>query len=167
MSNKNWDPNLTPEQNYILKQEGTEPPGSSILNNEKREGSYHCVGCGTKLFESNTKYESGSGWPSFFESIPNVFEEKKDMHIGYERTEYHCKRCGGHHGHIFEDGPKPTGKRYCNNGACLVFKPKSWKVIHAPYKCFEYNQVKQYNLFAMSTRPRRHKFVKLSFHPPW
>jgi len=75
--NKDWDPNLTPEQNYVLKQEGTESPGSSPLNQEKREGSYHCVGCGTKLFESSTKYESGSGWPSFFESIPGVFEEKK------------------------------------------------------------------------------------------
>ena len=83
MSNKDWDPNLTPEQNYVLKQEGTESPGSSPLNQEKREGSYHCVGCGTKLFESSTKYESGSGWPSFFESVQGVFEEKRDMHIGY------------------------------------------------------------------------------------
>ena len=83
MSNKDWDPNLTPEQNYVLRQEGTESPGSSPLNNEKREGSYHCVGCGTKLFDSNTKYESGSGWPSFFKSLPDVFEEKTDMHIGY------------------------------------------------------------------------------------
>ena len=81
---KDWDPNLTPEQNYVLKQEGTESPGSSPLNQEKREGSYHCVGCGTKLFESKTKYESGSGWPSFFESIPGVFEEKKDMHTGIQ-----------------------------------------------------------------------------------
>ena len=125
MSKKNWDPDLSPEQNYILKQEGTEAPGSSVLNNEKREGSYHCVGCGTKLFESNTKYDSGSGWPSFFDSIPGVFEEKTDMLIGYPRTEYHCKKCGGHHGHVFDDGPKPTGKRYCNNGVCLIFKPKS------------------------------------------
>ena len=119
------NPNLTAEQKLVLFEESTERPGSSELNFEKREGSYHCAGCGTKLFESNTKYESGSGWPSFFESIPNVFEEKTDMHIGYERTEYHCKKCGGHHGHIFDDGPKPTGKRYCNNGVCLVFKPKS------------------------------------------
>ena len=122
--NKNWDSNLTPEQNYILKQEGTEAPGSSELNNEKREGSYHCVACGTKLFDSKTKFESGSGWPSFYESLPDVFEEKKDMLIGYPRTEYHCKKCGGHHGHVFDDGPKPTGKRYCNNGVCLVFKPR-------------------------------------------
>ena len=100
MENKDWDPNLTPEQNYVLRQEGTESPGSSPLNNEKREGSYHCVGCGAKLFDSNTKYESGSGWPSFFKSLPDVFEEKTDMHIGYPRTEYHCKKCGGHHGHF-------------------------------------------------------------------
>ena len=104
MSNKDWDPNLTPEQNYVLRQEGTESPGSSPLS---------------------TKYESGSGWPSFFKSLPDVFEEKTDLYIGYPRTEYHCKKCGGHHGHVFEDGPKPTGKRYCNNGVCLVFIPKS------------------------------------------
>ena len=99
--NKNWNPELSPEQNYILKEEGTEPPGSSPLNNEKREGSYHCAGCGIKLFDSKT-----------------------DNHIGYPRTEYHCKNCKGHHGHLFDDGPKPTGKRFCNNGACLIFKPK-------------------------------------------
>ena len=117
--------NLTLEQENILFKEATEPPGSSELNNEKRQGSYHCANCDIKLFNSSTKYESGSGWPSFYESIPGVFEEKKDMHIGYPRTEYHCKKCGGHHGHVFDDGPKPTGKRYCNNGICLVFKPKS------------------------------------------
>ena len=121
----NWNNNLTPEQNYILKNEGTEPPGSSHLNQEKRKGDYHCAGCGTKLFSSEMKYESGSGWPSFFSSLPGVFETKTDTHIGYERTEYHCKKCGGHHGHIFEDGPKPTGKRFCNNGICLIFKPKT------------------------------------------
>ena len=122
---KKNNPNLTAEQKLILFEEGTEAPKSSTLNNEKRKGSYHCTNCGIKLFESKTKYESGSGWPSFFKSLPNVFDEKKDMHIGYPRTEYHCKKCGGHHGHIFDDGPKPTGKRYCNNGVCLVFKPKS------------------------------------------
>ena len=116
---------LTNEQKKVMFEEATEPAGSSQLNYEKREGSYHCAGCGTKLFDSTTKYESGSGWPSFFKSLPDVFEEKTDMHIGYPRTEYHCKKCGGHHGHLFEDGPKPTGKRYCNNGVCLVFKPKS------------------------------------------
>ena len=115
---------LTMEQKNILFKEDTEPPGSSPLNYEKRKGAYLCVGCGTKLFESNKKYESGSGWPSFFEALPNVFETKIDNSAGPQRTEYHCKKCGGHHGHIFDDGPKPTGKRYCNNGLCLVFVPK-------------------------------------------
>ena len=115
---------ITSEQKLVLLEEVTEPPGSSNLNNEKRLGSYHCAGCDEKLFESDTKYESGSGWPSFFKALPNVFETKTDYLIGYARVEYHCKKCGGHHGHIFEDGPEPTGKRYCNNGICLVFKPK-------------------------------------------
>ena len=115
---------LTAEQKDILLREATEAPGSSPLNHEKREGDYLCAGCGTKLFSSSMKYESGSGWPSFFSSLPDVFDTKTDMHIGYARTEYHCKNCGGHHGHIFEDGPRPTGKRFCNNGLCLVFKPK-------------------------------------------
>ena len=122
--NTKKNPNLNPDQEKILFEEATEPPGLSALNNEKREGSYHCVNCGVKLFESFAKYESGSGWPSFFKSLPNVFETKTDNLLGYPRTEYHCKNCGGHHGHIFEDGPEPTGKRYCNNGICLVFKPK-------------------------------------------
>ena len=122
MAKKN--PNLTAEQNLVLFEEGTESPNSSDLNCEKREGSYYCANCGVKLFDSITKYESGSGWPSFFKSLPDVFETKTDNLLGYPRTEYHCKNCGGHHGHIFEDGPKPTGKRYCNNGICLNFKPK-------------------------------------------
>ena len=112
---------LTTEQKDILFREETEASGSSPLNYEKREGNYLCAGCGTKLFESSKKYESGSGWPSFFEALPNVFETKIDTLIGSPRTEYHCKKCGGHHGHIFDDGPDPTGKRYCNNGLCLVF----------------------------------------------
>ena len=116
---------LTSNQENILFNEATEPPGSSELNLEKREGSYHCVNCDTELFKSSKKYESGSGWPSFFEANNDVFEIKTDYHLGYGRTEYHCKNCGGHHGHIFEDGPQPTGKRYCNNGVCLIFKPKS------------------------------------------
>ena len=115
---------LSSQQSDVLFNEATEPPGSSELNNEKREGSYHCVNCDTELFKSNTKYESGSGWPSFYEALPNVFETKTDYHIGYARTEYHCKNCGGHHGHIFDDGPDPTGKRFCNNGICLIFKEK-------------------------------------------
>jgi len=116
--------NLTAEQDNILKKEGTETPGSSPLNYENREGDYFCVGCGTKLFKSNKKYDSGTGWPSFFESLPNVFETKTDNLTGYPRTEYHCKKCRGHHGHLFDDGPKPTSKRYCNNGLSLVFVPK-------------------------------------------
>ena len=115
---------LTTIQKNILHNEGTEAPGSSPLNYEKREGHYLCVGCGTKLFESSKKYESGTGWPSFFESLPDVFEIKIDNLIDVPRTEYHCKKCNGHHGHIFDDGPKPTGKRYCNNGTCLIFKPQ-------------------------------------------
>jgi peptide-methionine (R)-S-oxide reductase len=121
---KKINPNLTKEQQSVFFEEGTELAGSSKLNHEKREGSFHCTNCGEKLFDSNTKYESGSGWPSFYQSLPDVFETKKDYHLGYARTEYHCKKCGGHHGHIFDDGPKPTGKRYCNNGVCLTFKPK-------------------------------------------
>ena len=121
---KKNNPNLTVEQKSVLFEEETETPRSSELNNEKREGSYYCANCGVKLFESSTKYESGSGWPSFFKSLPDVFETKTDNLLGYPRTEYHCKNCGGHHGHIFEDGPEPTGKRYCNNGICLNFKPK-------------------------------------------
>ena len=121
---KKNNPNLTVEQKSVLFEEETEAPRSSELNNEKREGSFHCINCGVKLFESNTKYESGSGWPSFFKSLPDVFETKTDNLLGYPRIEYHCKNCGGHHGHIFDDGPEPTGKRYCNNGVCLNFKLK-------------------------------------------
>ena len=122
---KKINQNLTAEQKLILFEEGTELAGTSELNHEKREGSFYCANCEEKLFDSDTKYESGSGWPSFYESLPDVFETKTDYHLGYARTEYHCKKCGGHHGHIFDDGPEPTGKRYCNNGVCLVFKPKS------------------------------------------
>ena len=116
--------NLTDEQKKVMFDEATEPPGSSKLNYEKREGFYYCANCGAKLLESNAKYESGSGWPSFFEALPNAFETKIDYLLGYARTEYHCKNCGVHHGHIFDDGPKPSGKRYCSNGICLEFKPK-------------------------------------------
>ena len=124
MKSKDWDSNLTPEQNYILKQEGTEPPGSSPLNNEKREGTYHCAGCGIKLFDSNMKFDSGTGWPSFSEALPGAFKTKIDYSFGMERVEYHCAKCGAHHGHVFNDGPKESGKRFCNNGLCLIFKPE-------------------------------------------
>ena len=121
---KEINSNLTNQQRKVMFEEGTEIPGSSELNFEKREGFYHCANCSVKLFESNTKYESGSGWPSFFEALPDAFETKTDHLIGYARTEYQCKNCGVHHGHIFDDGPDPTGKRYCNNGICLIFEPK-------------------------------------------
>ena len=115
---------LTDEQYRITQQHGTEPAYSGIYWDKKEPGVYNCICCDTPLFSSETKYDSGSGWPSFYESLPDVFETKTDTHIGYERTEYHCKKCGGHHGHLFDDGPKPTGKRFCNNGLCLIFKPK-------------------------------------------
>jgi peptide-methionine (R)-S-oxide reductase len=121
-TNSEWAKTLEPEQFSIMREEGTEMAGSSNLNDEKRKGFYHCVGCDQKLFSSDMKYDSGSGWPSFFESFKNVFETKTDHLLGYSRTEYHCSKCGGHHGHIFDDGPKPTGKRFCNNGKALTFK---------------------------------------------
>ena len=116
---------LTSEQRKVMFEEATESPGYSKLNYEKREGSYHCANCGIKLFESIAKFESGSGWPSFYEALPGVFETKTDYLLGYARTEYHCKNCGVHHGHIFDDGPEPSGKRFCNNGICLIFKKKN------------------------------------------
>ena len=121
---KKINKNLSSEQKIILFEEGTERPGSSELNNEQRDGKYFCVNCNNELFVSNSKYESGSGWPSFFKALPNAFDTKTDYNVGYARTEYHCKSCGAHHGHLFDDGPEPTGKRYCNNGACLIFVPK-------------------------------------------
>ena len=124
-TNSEWARALDPEQFLIMREEGTEMPGSSDLNDEKRKGFYHCAGCNQKLFSSNMKYESGSGWPSFFESFENVFETKTDQLLGYPRTEYHCKKCDCHHGHIFDDGPKPTGKRFCNNGKALIFKEET------------------------------------------
>ena len=120
--NKNWMQALDPEQFMIMREEGTERAGSSDLNSEIRKGFYYCAGCESKLFSSDMKYDSGSGWPSFFKSYPNVFETKTDHLLGYARTEYHCAYCDGHHGHIFDDGPEPTGKRYCNNGKTLKFK---------------------------------------------
>jgi len=115
---------LTLDQIHILKDEGTEAPFTSPLNEEKREGTYICAACGNTLFTSTTKYDSGSGWPSFSDAISGHVATKADMKIGVPRTEYHCSKCGGHQGHVFEDGPMPTGLRYCNNGLALVFVPK-------------------------------------------
>ena len=115
--------NLTDEQKNILFNEGTERPYSSALLNEKREGFYHCAYCGAKLFSSNSKFDSNTGWPSFTESLPGAFKTKIDYSFGMKRIEYHCSNCGAHHGHVFDDGPSENGKRFCNNGLCLIFKP--------------------------------------------
>src|SRR5512132_3291261 len=120
-----WRKLLTPQQYNVLREERTEYPGSSELNKEKRAGVYVCAGCELPLFTSAMKYESGTGWPSFFTSIPGAFQMKTDYKIGMARDEYHCMRCGGHHGHLFDDGPQPTGQRWCNNGVALKFVPKS------------------------------------------
>ena len=118
-----WKKVLTPEQFNILREEGTERPYSSALNNEKRKGTFVCAGCDLPLFTSDTKFESGTGWPSFYAPIPGAVGTKVDYKLIAPRTEYHCRRCDGHQGHVFPDGPKPTGQRYCNNGVALKFVP--------------------------------------------
>ena len=118
-----WRAELNSEEYRILREEGTEPSFSHPLNNEKRRGIFSCAGCGTALFSSDMKFDSGTGWPSFYTSLKNVFETKTDRKFLMTRTEYHCATCGGHHGHVFNDGPAPTGLRYCNNGTALRFKP--------------------------------------------
>lgn len=118
-----WKECLTPEEFHILRKEGTERSFSHPLNKEYRPGKYVCAGCETPLFKSDMKFDSGTGWPSFFTTLPGAFETKSDRKLFMQRTEYHCARCGGHHGHVFEDGPNPTGLRYCNNGTALKFIP--------------------------------------------
>ena len=118
-----WRKRLTPAAYRVLRHEDTERPGTSPLNGEKRKGVFACAGCGLPLFKSDWKYESGTGWPSFWQVIPGAAATKTDYKIGVPRTEYHCAQCLGHQGHIFEDGPRPTGLRYCNNGVALKFVP--------------------------------------------
>lgn len=125
MSTAEWREKLSPAQYRILRDAGTERAYSSPLNNEKRAGTYHCAGCELALFTSSTKYDSRTGWPSFFRPISNRIETKTDFKLLFPRTEYHCARCGGHQGHVFKDGPRPTGLRYCNNGLALTFMPKA------------------------------------------
>jgi peptide-methionine (R)-S-oxide reductase len=118
-----WRKLLTSEQYKVLRKEGTERAGTSPLNQEKRNGRYLCAGCGAPLFASDTKFDSGTGWPSFYRALPGALETKPDNSLFMARTEYHCARCGGHQGHVFDDGPQPTGQRYCNNGLALRFEP--------------------------------------------
>jgi peptide-methionine (R)-S-oxide reductase len=120
-----WGQALSPEQFQVLRKHSTERPGSSPLNGEKRDGVFKCAGCGTPLFDSETKFESGTGWPSFFRPLGDAVGETTDRSMFMTRTEVHCATCGGHLGHVFPDGPEPTGLRYCMNGVAMKFEPKT------------------------------------------
>jgi len=124
---KVWKSELTAEQYDVLRHEGTERPFTSSLLGEHRNGTFVCAGCGLELFDASTKFDSGTGWPSFFQAVPEHVETSTDYKLIAPRTEYHCARCGGHQGHVFNDGPQPTGLRYCNNGVALKFVPKEGK----------------------------------------
>jgi len=119
-----WKASLTPEQYHVLRKHGTERAGTSPLDREKRQGIFHCAGCGLPLFASEAKFNSGTGWPSFFQPLDNAVETREDSSWFMKRTEVHCRRCGGHLGHVFPDGPDPTGLRYCMNGVAMKFEPK-------------------------------------------
>jgi peptide-methionine (R)-S-oxide reductase len=123
LTDEQWRKKLTAQQYDILRHEATERPFTSALLHEHREGVYTCAGCDLELFSSKAKFDSGTGWPSFFNAVPNHIATKTDYSLIIARTEYHCARCGGHHGHLFNDGPKPTGLRYCSNGTVLNFIP--------------------------------------------
>lgn len=123
LTDADWRRKLPPASYAVLRQEATERPGTSTLLDEHRAGTFVCLGCDLPLFDSKTKFESGTGWPSFFRPLPGALATKVDYKIGVARTEYHCARCLGHQGHVFEDGPRPTGLRYCNNGVALKFIP--------------------------------------------
>jgi peptide-methionine (R)-S-oxide reductase len=119
-----WKATLTPDQYHVLREHGTERAGTSALNIEKRAGTFRCAACGEPLFASATKFESGTGWPSFYEPLDEAVETSVDRSLFMARTEVHCARCGGHLGHVFPDGPRPTGQRYCMNGVALQFEEK-------------------------------------------
>lgn len=123
MTDADWKKKLTPMQYRVLRQEGTERAYTSALNDQHGKGVFACAGCAKKLFESRTKFDSGTGWPSFYEPIKDAVGEHRDATLGFVRTEVHCSNCGGHLGHVFDDGPKPTGLRYCMNGVAMTFLP--------------------------------------------
>lgn len=125
LTDAEWKQRLSPAAYATLRQQATERPFTSPLNKEKRRGTFACAGCALPLFASRTKFESGTGWPSFYAPLPGAVGTSTDYEIGYPRVEVHCRRCGGHLGHVFDDGPRPTGKRYCMNGVALTFIPKA------------------------------------------
>jgi len=125
LTDADWRKRLDPQQYDVLRKHGTERPGTSALNHEKRKGTFECAACDLPLFSSDTKFESGTGWPSFYQPLPDAIATTSDRSLFMARTEVHCKRCEGHLGHVFDDGPKPTGLRYCMNGVSLKFVPEA------------------------------------------